>query len=127
MANTTAHDIIAVSAPFTIYPIEYTYKGPARIDTIPTWSRYSDNTIPQFSYEDLYAQLQEYEKRYHRLFVVLSYDQGYESDIRQMLDQNYAYEDHLVYSDGLEMREYILRYDGIFAQSNSTPSALLEP
>jgi len=41
-------DIIALSAPFTIYPIEYYYKGQAGIDTIPKWNRFAHGPIPSF-------------------------------------------------------------------------------
>ena len=44
-----------------------------------------------------------------------------------MLDSNFAYQNHHVFSDGLEVREYILRYDHIFADEvPSTMSASLE-
>ncbi|MCT7423387.1 hypothetical protein N4A85_24950, partial [Escherichia coli] len=38
--NTAPQDIVFISPPFTIYPIEYYYQGQAQIFTIPEWNRY---------------------------------------------------------------------------------------
>jgi mannosyltransferase len=111
--NTTAKDIIAVSAPFTIYPIEYGYDGQAKIDTIPLWNRYDENggAIPVYSDEGLKKQIENYKKQYKRVFIVLSYDQGYEQKIRKYMDENFEIYKTQKFSSGLEMRSYILRYD----------------
>ena len=109
--NAKPNDIIVISAPFTIYPIEYAYSGSASLETIPYWNRFLNNNIPQFSQEELENQILNYKDYYRKLFVVLSYDQGYEKNIRDLLDQNYGYDQHTVFSEGLEIREYILRYD----------------
>ncbi len=107
----TPSDVVAVSAPFTIYPIEYYYQGHARIDTIPAWSRFEQGAIPAFSVNNLSAQLLEYRKYYDRVFVVLSYDQGYEDDIREFLDNNYEIIERIKYSPELELTIYKLRYE----------------
>lgn len=108
--NATPQDIIAVSAPFTIYPIEYSYTGNTKIATIPDWDRYNQPTIPAFSEQNLIKQINNYKKSYENIIVVLSYDQGYEKKIRSYLDKNYALKKIKKFSQGLEIREYILRY-----------------
>lgn len=111
--HTTAKDIIAVSAPFTVYPIEYGYNGQARIDTIPQWNRYDEKSIgiPAYSDANLQKQIENYKKQYRRVFIVLSYDQGYEEKIRTYMDNHYELYKTQRFSPGLEMRSYILRYD----------------
>jgi mannosyltransferase len=108
--NVLPSDIVAVTAPFTIYPIEYSYRGTARIDTIPPWDRFSQGPVPEFSIENLQKQIEDYSKLYTRVFVVLSYDQGYESRIRDYMDKNYQLVGSRVFSPGLELRVYQLRY-----------------
>lgn len=107
----TAQDVIAVSAPFTVYPLEYSYKGIARITTIPDWDRYQEGSIPPFSEENLISQIESYSQDYGRVFVVLSYDQGYEDTIQEYMDQNYAMLEQKEFSPELEVRVYKLRYD----------------
>lgn len=107
--NAGFEDIIAISAPFTIYPIEYSYQGQARIDTIPEWNRFTQGGIPPFSLEKFKEQMANYQKKYRNIYIVLSYDQGYESQIRTYLDQFELLEKHQ-YSVGLEIRKYKLRY-----------------
>jgi hypothetical protein len=103
-------DIIAVSSPFTVYPIEYNYYGSARIDTIPEWDRFTEGGIPPFSIAEFEAQFQNYQKVYNRVFVILSYDQGYESEIRNYLDTHFEMLGKQTFSPGLEIRVYKLRY-----------------
>jgi len=109
--NAKAEDIIAISPPFTVYPIEYNYHGFAKIDTIPNWDRYQFGGVPAFKDTDLQQQILKYKQVYHKLFVVLSYDQGYEKKIRMLLDKGYAFEKSYTFSDKLEVRQYVLRYD----------------
>lgn len=110
-AHATPSDIIAVSAPFTIYPIEYTYEGNTKIETIPQWDRFAHGAIPPFSQNKFISQLKAYQTQYNYLFVILSYDQGYEKTIKQYLDKHYQQLDRKEFSPGLELREYKLRYD----------------
>jgi uncharacterized membrane protein len=107
----TPQDVIAVSAPFTVYPIEYSYKGITRITTIPEWDRYQEGSIPAFSQENMKIQIEQYSQNYSRIFVVLSYDQGYEDDIVDYFDGSYELLEKKDFSPELEVRVYKLRYD----------------
>jgi len=108
--NVSQSDIVAVSAPFTVYPIEYSYKAPARIDTIPVWDRFNQGTFPEFNADELKKQIEGYRGIYSNLFIVLSYNQGFEDDIRSYLDENYELLFKQEFSPGLEVRKYRLRY-----------------
>jgi hypothetical protein len=107
----TPFDIVAVTAPFTIYPLEYYYNGLARLDTIPHWNRYVQGPIPPFTTDELQKQVNEYAKIYNRMFVILSYDQGYQQDIINFLDQHYELLGNKRYQASIQMRVYKLRYD----------------
>ena len=104
-------DIVAISAPFTVYPIDYYYRGTAKIDTIPQWDRFNRGAIPSFSKADLIKQLNSYKNTYDRMFVVLSYNQGYEDETKDYLDHNFERLKLIRYSPGLELRVYKLRYN----------------
>lgn len=111
-SNATSRDLVAVSAPFTVYPIEYYYRGLARIDTIPHWDRYqADASIPRFSPSSLEQQILSYTTVYNRLFTVLSYDQGYQTEIVDYLDNHYQLLDSKNYPSNILVRVYKLRYD----------------
>lgn len=107
--NATPSDVVAVSAPFTIYPVEYYYTGRAKVVTIPIWDRFVQGSIPPFDEGDLKQQFQGYQGQYRRVFVALSYDQGYEAKIRDYLDHNFDMERSIKYSPGLQLRIYRLR------------------
>ncbi len=110
-SDASGSDIIAVSAPFTIYPMEYTYQGNTKLETIPLWDRFAQGAIPPYSQSKFVAQLASYQTQYNNLYVVLSYDQGYEQKIKQYLDKHYQRLLLKDFSPGLEVREYKLRYD----------------
>lgn len=107
----TPFDIIGVSAPFTVYPIEYNYHGHSRIVTVPFWDRYATGAIPSYSDEELKKQIDGYKKTYDRIFLVLSYDQGYESKIKKYLDTHLELLKTQTFSPGLQLRVYKLRYE----------------
>ncbi|MFA5136073.1 MAG: glycosyltransferase family 39 protein [Patescibacteria group bacterium] len=104
-------DVIAVTVPFTVYPIEYYYKGKAKIDTIPQWNRYVSGSIPAFTAEDLEKQIGKYHQTYRHMYVVLSYDQGYEDDIKTYLDNNMELQEKRNFSPGLQIRKYRMARD----------------
>ncbi len=104
-------DIIVITPPFTIYPLEYYYRGFARLTTIPEWDRYSIGPIPEFTISDLSKKLEDFQITYKEMYVVFSYDQGYERDIREYLDNNYHLVEEKDFSYDLKIRVYRLRYD----------------
>ncbi len=108
----TPSDIIAVSAPFTVYPIEYSYQGNTKIVTIPLWNRFAQGAIPPFTQAKLVSQITSYQKQYIHIFVVLSYNQGYNTDIQQYMDTHYKRVANIIFSPGLTVSEYQLRYLG---------------
>lgn len=109
-ANVSAQDIVIVSAPFTIYPVEYYYRNPAPLETLPMWDRYSFGPIPSFDESKLPAQVAALAQDHQNVWLLLSYDQGYESKIRMYFDTHYARTQQLNFSQDLNLYEYKVRY-----------------
>lgn len=109
--HATAQDSIVLSAPFTIYPVEYYYRGPAPISTLPIWNRYEYGPIPDFNAENLPSEVAHVTRNNQRVFLLLSYDQGYGEEIRQYFDSRYErmYEEN--FSERLDLYVYRLRYN----------------
>lgn len=82
-------DLIVISAPFTVYPIEYYYRGLGKIETLPHWDRSLPGGIPPLNKEDLPQSVGLITKGHDRAFLLLSYDQGYEDDIKIYFDSNF--------------------------------------
>jgi mannosyltransferase len=105
-------DVIAVSAPFTIYPILYYYGGPAAITTLPYWDRSQTGPIPAYAEERLPEEVERIRGgAYRNLWVLQSYDQGYEEDLRIYLDTHLERFFARELSPGLTLYGYRLRYD----------------
>ncbi|MBX4189852.1 glycosyltransferase family 39 protein [Candidatus Parcubacteria bacterium] len=109
--NAQPQDIVAISAPFTIYPIEYYYRGPAAVTTIPDWDRFDPGAIPAFSLSDLEAEINNMKDHHDRIWVLLSYDQGYQSDVEDYFDNHFKRLEQLEFSPGLSLSLYQLRYN----------------
>jgi mannosyltransferase len=109
--NANTDDMIMVSAPFTIYPLEYYYTGNSRIVTMPEWNRFEVGPIAEYSESELEEKVESLRLTHRRMFVVLSYDQGYEDNIRLYLDRNLERIEKKEFSNGLEAYIYRLRYD----------------
>ncbi|HVT74899.1 MAG TPA: glycosyltransferase family 39 protein [Candidatus Paceibacterota bacterium] len=104
-------DLFVVSAPFLTYPVEYYYRGAARLDTFPKWERYAKDSVPApFSMNDLATTSAAWARTYNRLFLLLGYDQGYNEDIRIYMDEHYQRLDTQTFSRGLALYVYKLRY-----------------
>lgn len=110
MQNAKSSDAIVITAPFTVYPIEYYYRGPASIETAPEWDRFTVGPIPDYNEEELQKQIDRLRDRYQRMWVLFSYDQGYEDEMKLYLDQNLERKGHWIFSPNLELREYQLQY-----------------
>ncbi len=108
--NADARDVIAVSAPFTIYPVIYYYQGPAMITTLPIWDRFVVGSIPPFDPATLPAQVNQIKGDHQNLWLLLSYDQGYEEELRLYFDTHFQRLAEFDFSPGLRLYEYKLRY-----------------
>jgi uncharacterized membrane protein len=104
-------DVVLISAPFTIYPIEYYYKGTAPISTLPVWNQYAYGSIPAFSEATLPEQVASSTADAQDVWLVLSYDQGYQKDIKDYFDAHYKLLFTKIFSPALTLYVYQLRYD----------------
>lgn len=112
-AQAAPQDAIAISAPFTIYPIEYYYKGPAIMSTLPFWDRYRTGPIPAFAESQLPQQVDQLKNGHQKIFLVLSYDQGYESKIKNYFDIHFEKLSEKKFSPDLNIYVYRVGYNNI--------------
>ena len=119
-------DVVVASAPFTIYPLEYYYQGPSTIDTLPLWDRSKTGAIPAFSEDRLPTEISQIKENHVVLWLVLSYDQGYEHAISTYFDAHYERLLAKNFSPGLNLYAYKLRYDTnrTFPFSTTTPATV---
>ena len=111
MVVANPQDIIIVSAPFTIYPLEYYYQGPTAVATLPRWNQYVSGPIPAFNESKLPQEVLETTANHQRAWLLLSYDQGYEKKIRDYFDNHYERLAMYNISPGMTFSLYKLRYD----------------
>lgn len=110
-SHARAQDVIAVSAPFTVYPIEYYYRGEAALATLPAWDRYQFGAIPTFDESRLPQDVEAATAGHQNIWLLLSYDQGYEGKIKDYFDQHYEKLSEESFSPGLNLYQYKVRYD----------------
>jgi len=105
----SAQDIIVLSAPFTVYPFEYYYKGPSSIQTLPLWERFKPGPIPPFIEDEFPPQVESLAKTHQNIWLLLSYDQGYEQKLKYYFDSHYKKIDEQHFSSGLYLYVYETR------------------
>jgi hypothetical protein len=109
--HTTAQDIVILAAPFTVYPVEYYYRGVAPIRTLPAWDRYAYGPIPPFTAAKLPTEVVDNASAAQTAWVLLSYDQGYNAEIKSYFDMHYTRTAQVHFSPGLDLYAYQMRYD----------------
>ncbi len=107
-AETKPQDIIIVSSPFTVYPLEYYYRGYSKMTTLPLWNRHQVGPIPAFDESKLPSQVDTIKDHHKRAFIVMSYDQGYQEKIKYYFDMHFKKLDQRHFSPGLDLYVYEL-------------------
>ncbi|SDO74525.1 Dolichyl-phosphate-mannose-protein mannosyltransferase [Klenkia soli] len=101
-------DLVVVSSPFTIYPFEYYYDGAARVSTLPVWNR--QQSAPTYDAPELPAEAQSLTDGHQYVYLVLSYDQGYQDDVYQYFASRYEQTAAYAPSDGLQVLVFRVGY-----------------
>jgi mannosyltransferase len=104
-------DVIIAAAPFTIYPIEYYYKGSAKITTQPQWNRFTEGAIPSFNPGTLESEVKAITGSYQTAWLILSYDQGYNELLRQYYDNHFEKLKERTFSQNLTVSAYRINYN----------------
>jgi len=110
-AHASASDVVVLAAPFTIYPVEYYYKGEARLTTQPIWNRFGPGGVPPYNAATVASETQQNVGAYQHAWLVLSYDQGYNDKLRDYYSDHYKKISEKKFSPGLIIYEYQTRYD----------------
>jgi len=104
----TPQDVVVLSSPFTVYPFEYYYDGAARVSTLPVWDR--QEATPAFDAGQLPAQVDSLIDGHQYLYLVLSYDQGYEEQVFQHFEGRFERTGAQELSPGLRLLVYRVGY-----------------
>ena len=119
-SHVTAQDVVVLSAPFTVYPIEYYYRGTASIMTLPIWNQYTHGAIPTFSPNALPGEVLQVTRSSQNVYLLLSYNQGYEKNIKNYFEDHFQRLYTQTFSNDLTLYVYKLRYDtGVSAISTT--------
>lgn len=121
--NAHAQDVVILSAPFTVYPIEYYYRGQAPLATIPAWDRYTFGPIPAYSPDMMPQEVSDETRDHQYAWLLLSYDQGYEEDVRVYFDTHFERVYMTEFSPGLTLWVYKLRYDTPLSSMGFEPAS----
>lgn len=105
-AKSTARDVIVLSAPFIIYPFEYYYQGITSVETFPMWDRSKVSSIPPFDSAKIEEQVNKMKDGHQYMYVILSYDQGYEKEFKTYLDNKFEKLSEREFSSDLTLYQY---------------------
>ncbi len=100
-------DVIVLSAPFSLYPFQYSYRGSTLVSTLPIWDN-KKGGIPPFEESKLPQEVETLSAFHKKAWVLLSYNQGYESTIKNYYDSHYNLESTVSFSKDVNLYEYTL-------------------
>ena len=109
--NAGPSDVVVLAAPFTIYPVEYYYKGTAKLTTQPIWNRFNPGGVPPYNAAKVKEETEANVGAYQHAWLMLSYDQGYNDKLKDYYDNHYTRLSMHQFSPGLIVYEYKIRYD----------------
>lgn len=101
-------DLVVLSSPFTIYPFEYYYDGAASVTTLPAWDR--REVMPAFDPAQLPLDVESMAAGHQYVYLLLSYDQGYEEEVFQYFQQNFERTASYEPSPGMRLLVYRVGY-----------------
>ncbi len=104
----TPQDVVVLSSPFTVYPFEYYYDGAAQVATLPLWDR--QESVPAFDPARLPEQVESLTDGHQYVYLLLSYDQGYEEEVFQYFQRNFEQTASHTPSEGLRLLVYRVGY-----------------
>ncbi len=104
----TPQDVVVLSSTFTVYPFEYYYDGAARVATLPLWDR--QGAAPGLDPAQLPEQVESLTEGHQYLYLLLSYDQGYEDEVFQYFQRNFEQTASYTPSEGLRLLVYRVGY-----------------
>ena len=104
----TPQDVVVLSSSFTVYPFEYYYDGDARVATLPLWDR--EGPAPGFDPAQLPEQVESLSEGHQYVYLLLSYDQGYEDEVFQYFQGNFERTATHEPSPGLRLLVYRVGY-----------------
>jgi len=101
-----SNDVIIVSSPFVVFPIEYYYNGPARMNTVPAWDRSDARAIPVFDETTMEEEVVKLLNGRNTCWLVLSCDQGYERAIGNFFNRHLQRLYYREFSPGLRLAAF---------------------
>ncbi len=81
------------------------------MQTLPIWDQEKFGPIPAFSQDELTKDVETLKGQHQNLWLLLSYDQGYQKDIEAYFQGHFEQLQKITFSDDLTLYEYKLRYD----------------
>ena len=113
-------DLVVLSSPFTVYPFEYYYDGAARVTTLPVWDR--QGPIPEFDVAQLPEDVETFIDGHQYVYLLLSYDQGYEEELFQYFEANFERTASSSPSPGLRLLVYRVGYSEALPAGEAPPA-----
>lgn len=112
-SHAKAHDVVILSAPFSVYPLEYYYNGEAAIRTLPIWNRSIPGPIPAFEPAKLESEVNTLKANHQYAYVLFSFDQGYQEQIFQYYERHFERVSSKQFSPNVELYVYRVGYDEV--------------
>jgi mannosyltransferase len=87
--ETNSRDIVVVSPPYTLFPVQYYYQSPTKLTTMPIWDK-SELNLPQVTPERLKDDSTLIQEGHRRIFLIATLDLTGGYSVQEYLDLSYT-------------------------------------
>jgi mannosyltransferase len=108
-SNATSRDVVVVSPPYTLFPVQYYYSGNSKVLSMPIWDR-TELLLPEATPERLKADSTYIQQGHRRIYLIVTLDLDEGHDVKQYLDHNYTKLDQVQFSKHLWVEVYQAEY-----------------
>lgn len=105
-------DVIAVSPPVAVFPVEFYYSGPSDVVTIPNWNYANPDSVPRYREIHLEEQLSILDNEYQYLYLITTDSPAYTATVRSVLERRYETIGSRHFSPDITLTVFRFQYDG---------------
>lgn len=113
----TPRDIVAVSPPYTLFPVQYYYSSTTRLSTLPFWDRRQLN-LPAPSAEEIKNTTTKLKDGHRRIFLLSTANLYGADNVKYYMDHNYTRLQVLQFSPNVWLYIYQAEYPVRLSQAN---------
>jgi mannosyltransferase len=109
--NVKINDVVAVSPPYTVFPVQYYYTNlNVPLTTLPVWDR-TELNLPEPSEDRISSDVKSFQEIHPKVFIISTTNLAGGKEVLDYMDHHYKKTDEKVLSPDVVLSVYQLKYN----------------